>query len=149
MIPAVPSRHRGARTFILLLLILLAAADLVTTPAASARQDMQISTQGDPGDGTLSPEADAIASGGDASSSLTTSASADTRTWILVPDLWLAPVAVVPWPICLDVVVILRAAEAKVRGVDLGPAVPPRNPRARADVAILSPVRKRGCHNAR
>lgn len=127
MIPAVPSRHRGAHFVFTLLLILLAASNLGPAPAVLARMDIQVATEGDPGDGTLSPAADAAGSGG---GSWIPAGSADIPadfTYVMVPDLWLAPVAVVPWYVPLDAAARLRAVE----------------------IRILAPVRPRGWHDAR
>ena len=126
MIPPVPSRHRGTH-FVLTLLILLAASNLAPAPAAFDRLDRQIATEGDPGDGTLSPAADAAGSGGGGLSTASYAKVIVDFPWVLLPDLWLAPVGVVPWYLPLDNAARLRAVE----------------------VYILAPVRQRGWHDAR
>ncbi len=66
MITQVPSRHQGFALITLSFLLIF----LLVSPAL-AKKDMQIASEGDPGDGNLSPESSSSAAGSNSYNSLT------------------------------------------------------------------------------
>lgn len=131
MIPAVPSRQRGARFLIFLTIILLLAAAIPAfTPTAGAREELRSAREGDPGDGTLSPSADAT----ELSAVAPDAAVTDTppRIFYLLPDLWLMPLSTTPTGAQAATAIRLYRAYG-------GPIPAP----------VLTPAWMRGWHDAR